>query len=89
MPRWTIRFSAAGGRQFQKLPKSEKVRLLGYLQNRVAEMDMLRSAARKLASEAGDLWRYRVGNYRIVVEFSETGLVIVVVSVAHRREVHR
>jgi mRNA interferase RelE/StbE len=89
MPRWTIRFSAAGGREFQKLPKSEKARILGYLQNRVAGMDSPRSAARKLASQAGDLWRYRVGNYRIIVEFNETELIILVVSVGHRREVYR
>ncbi|HEY8750502.1 MAG TPA: type II toxin-antitoxin system RelE/ParE family toxin [Tepidisphaeraceae bacterium] len=36
-----------------------------------------------------NLWRIRVGDYRIIYELHERELTIVIVSVAHRREVYR
>jgi mRNA interferase RelE/StbE len=35
------------------------------------------------------LWRYRVGDYRIIVEIQDAALVVLVVELGHRREVYR
>lgn len=42
----------------------------------------------KLAGGAGE-WRIRVGDYRIIYEIHDDRLLILVVRVAHRREVYR
>jgi mRNA interferase RelE/StbE len=36
-----------------------------------------------------DLWRYRVGNYRIITEIDDDSIRILVVRIAHRREAYR
>ena len=36
-----------------------------------------------------DVWRIRVGNYRIVYEIHDQRLIVMIVTVAHRREVYR
>ena len=38
---------------------------------------------------AVDLWRVRVGDYRIVYQIEDDRLLIVVVRIGHRREVYR
>ena len=43
---------------------------------------------KKLKGEAG-LWRVRVGDYRVVYRIEDERLVVVVIRVAHRREVYR
>ncbi|MEE1455356.1 MAG: type II toxin-antitoxin system RelE/ParE family toxin [Ellagibacter isourolithinifaciens] len=35
------------------------------------------------------VWRYRVGDYRILCDINDGRLVILVVDVAHRREVYK
>jgi mRNA interferase RelE/StbE len=35
------------------------------------------------------LWRIRVGDYRVLYEIQDRQLIVLVVSVAHRREVYR
>jgi mRNA interferase RelE/StbE len=35
------------------------------------------------------LWRIRVGDYRVLYEIQDQQLIILVISVAHRREVYR
>ena len=40
-------------------------------------------------SGQSDLWRIRVGDYRVLYEIHDDRLIVVVVAVAHRREVYR
>jgi mRNA interferase RelE/StbE len=44
--------------------------------------------AKKLRGES-ELWRVRVGDYRILYSIEEAGLVVLVVKIGHRREVYR
>ena len=48
-----------------------------------------RRLGKPLSGDKGKLWWYRVGSYRIVCIIEERRLVVVVVSVGHRREVYR
>ena len=46
-------------------------------------------ATRKDAVVLAGVWRYRVGDYRILCDINDGRLVILVVDVAHRREVYK
>jgi mRNA interferase RelE/StbE len=46
-----------------------------------------RSLGKPLRGER--LWRYRVGDYRILCRFDDRVLVVLVVELGHRREVYR
>jgi len=48
-----------------------------------------RNAANVRALKAGDLFRLRVGDWRIIYTLREDVLLILVIRVAHRREVYR
>jgi mRNA interferase RelE/StbE len=37
----------------------------------------------------GGLWRYRVGDYRIICEIQDRKLIILVVTIEQRRDVYR
>ena len=42
-----------------------------------------------LTGNLAGVWRYRVGDYRILCDINDGRLVILVVDVAHRREVYK
>jgi len=44
---------------------------------------------RRALAGSGDLWRIRVGDYRVVYTINDDRLVVTVVRVGHRREVYR
>lgn len=52
------------------------------------QQDARPSGCVKLAG-APDLYRLRVGDYRIVYQVKDTALVVFVLSIGHRREVYR
>jgi len=56
---------------------------------KIASSDTIRSAGKALKGNLGTLWRYRVGDYRIVCAIDDTILRVLVVKVGHRSEVYR
>jgi mRNA interferase RelE/StbE len=48
-----------------------------------------RQVGKPLRGDKGEFWSYRVGDYRIVALIEDKRLVIVVISVGHRRDIYR
>jgi mRNA interferase RelE/StbE len=44
---------------------------------------------KKLAGDSEDLYRIRVGDYRVVYQIQDDRLIVLVVRVGHRRDVYR
>lgn len=52
-------------------------------------LDNPRSIGQALHGEKfGELWRYRVGDWRIICQIQDAKLVVVALPVGHRREVY-
>jgi mRNA interferase RelE/StbE len=86
---WTIDYSESAWNQLKKLDKPVARRILDFLDNRVAKHDDPRTLGKALTGPLGTLWRYRIGDYRIICEIQHSTVRILVVRVGHRREVYR
>lgn len=83
---YRIEFIKQAAKQFRALPIKEQQRLK-------PKVDALAEEPRpagvvKLSGEE-DLYRIRVGNYRVIYAIEDNQLRILVVKVGHRREVYR
>ena len=85
---WTIDVSERAVRALRKMDKQAARRIRDELEE-IAELDDPRSRGKALVGNLAGLWRYRVGDYRIVCDIEDGVLFILVVDVAHRREVYR
>jgi mRNA interferase RelE/StbE len=85
---WRIDFTKAADKALRKLDRLTAGRVLGELEE-IANLDDPRSRGKALTGNLAGLWRYRVGDYRVVCDIEDGVLVILVVDVAHRREVYR
>lgn len=87
---WLINFDDAAIKELAKLDKQIARRIIVFLRERVAVLDDPRSIGEALkGSKLGDLWKYRVGDYRIISNIEDGALRIVVVKIGNRREVYR
>lgn len=82
---YTVEFSPAAAREFRKLGREIQLRLRPRI-DALAD-DPRPSGAKKL--KGSDLWRIRVGDHRVVYAIRNQVLVVLVVRIAHRREVYR
>lgn len=88
-PVWQVEFDRAAARDLRKLCADGERRVLRYLRERIAGTKDPRRFGRALTGDREGLWRYRVGDYRIVAAIEEHRFVVVVVRLGHRREVYR
>lgn len=84
---WRIELSATATKELAKLGRLEAGRITAYLRDRVAPHP--RAVGKALTGPLGDLWRYRVGDYRIICELHDGLMRVLVIKLGHRREVYR
>jgi mRNA interferase RelE/StbE len=59
------------------------------LQERVLTRNDPRQLGEALEGTKAGYWRYRVGDYRIICKIEDHRLVVIVVTIGHRREIYR
>jgi mRNA interferase RelE/StbE len=86
---WAIKFDTAAQRELNRLDPVIARRILKFLLERVAKLDDPRRIAERLQGELHHLWKYRVGDYRILCSFKQEVLVVLVLEIGHRREIYK
>lgn len=86
---WTIDYADTARSQLRKLDKQTARRILDYMDERIADLGNPRSTGKALTGPLGGLWRYRVGDCRVICEIQNNALRVLVVQVGNRREVYR
>jgi len=86
---WSVEFRATAKQQLAKLDRQWQAAILDYLEDRIAPLHNPRNRGKPLVGDRKELWRYRVGDYRILCELRDKELIVLVVVVAHRRQVYQ
>jgi mRNA interferase RelE/StbE len=87
---WRIELTDTAAKQLSKMGRTEAKRITAFLRERLATMDDPRQVGHALKGAAlGGLWRYRVGDHRIVASIEDDRFRVLVVRIGNRREVHR
>lgn len=85
---WRIDLSAAAERQFGKLNPADAKRIAATVRQ-IAALDDPRQRGKALTGELAGLWRYRIGDWRVIAKIEDARLAIVVIALGHRRKVYR
>jgi mRNA interferase RelE/StbE len=87
---WLIKFDHAALNDLEKLDNQVARRITSFLRERVAVLDNPRSIGEVLRGrKLGDLWKYRVGDYRIISNIEDGAMRIMVVKIGNRNKVYR
>jgi mRNA interferase RelE/StbE len=84
---WTIEYAESVRKQLRKLDKSDARRIVDFMDQRVASDDP-RRLGKALKGPLGDLWCYRVGDFRVICEIQDGVLTVLVLQIGNRREVY-
>lgn len=87
--KWRIDFVKKAKKEFEKLPKDIQSRIVDFFNDRVIRSDNPYVLAKSLTGDKGGLWRYRVGDYRIICDINGDTITILVLAIAHRRNVYQ
>lgn len=85
---WTVEIGASAKKELAGIDGSQAKRIVAFLRERVSNADDPRRLGTRLKGEQlGDLWRYRVGDYRVIAAIDDEVFRVLVVRVGHRRHV--
>lgn len=86
---WRIEFDPRAERDLDRIDAHDRKRILAFLFERIAPHPNPPDLATRLAGSKEGLSRFHVGDYRIIVKFYKSRLVVLVIGIGHRREVYR
>ncbi len=83
---YKIEFAKQAAKQFKALPRQEQQRLKTKIDN--LQVDPRPPGVVKLSGEK-NLYRIRVGNYRIIYSIQDSRLLVLIVKIGHRKDIYR
>jgi mRNA interferase RelE/StbE len=86
---WRIEITRTATKQITKLDQQTQKSILRFLRERLAGADNPRQWGRALQGEKRGLWRYRVGDYRLICDIQDQKITILVLELGHRKDVYR
>ena len=86
---WTVEVAPRAARTLASLDRPTQKRLQRFMLERLATADDPRRLGHSLSGPLAGLWRYRIGDYRLVCRIEDGRCLVLVLAVGHRREVYR
>ncbi|MEI6758470.1 MAG: type II toxin-antitoxin system RelE/ParE family toxin [Chlorobium sp.] len=84
---WKIEMTGEAEKELARIDKSAAKRIIRYLRERVS-VDP-RASGKSLRGDLSGLWRYRVGDYRLICELFDEKVSVLVIRIGHRKDVYR
>jgi mRNA interferase RelE/StbE len=85
----TASFDPRALKELEKLDRMAQRRIVNFLQERVLRRTDPRDLGKAMTGDQAGLWRYRIGDYRLVCRIDDEAELMLVLRVAHRKEAYR
>jgi len=86
---YTVEYSKQAKKAIQKLDTYTKIYLKKWIEENLIDCENPRLCGKNLLGEFKGMWRYRVGNYRLIADISDNKAIILVVKVGDRKVVYK
>lgn len=85
---WIIEYDEKAARELVKLDREAARRIKKYLDERIATEDDPRRFGEGLTENLAGLWKYRIGDFRVIADIQDDRIVVLIVRIAHRRRIY-
>lgn len=85
---YSIETTTRFDREFKKLDRYTQRIIKGWIEKNLIGEDDPRRHGKGLKSNRSGQWRYRIGDYRLICQIDDNRLIILALSVGHRRDIY-
>lgn len=85
---YAVEYSKKAVKALQKLQRPTAALIYGWIEKHLVGCDNPRSYGKALTGDKKGLWRYRVGDYRLLAMIENNKLVILLMEIGHRKEIY-
>lgn len=87
--KYSINTSARFNEKFKKLDRYTQLMIKSWITKNLVDTDNPRIHEKALVGNKSGYWRYRIGDYRLICEIIDNELIILALSIGHRKEVYK
>ena len=85
---YKVRFTERAKKDLKKIDKHTASLILGWIRKNLEDCENPRLHGKGLTADKSGMWRYRVGDYRILAEIQDGTITILILNVGHRRDIY-
>ena len=85
---WKVEWDSKALKEAKKLDRNARKKIVDYLENQVLKSQNPYQYGKALTGDKAGIWRYRVGNYRILCLIEDRNFIILVIAVGHRKNIY-
>lgn len=89
MKTWRVEITRTAEKQILKLDRVAQRAIQVFLRERLAATENPRQWGKPLRGDKRGLWRYRVGDYRLICDIQDEKITILILEVGNRKDVYR
>jgi len=86
---WTVSYLKSATKKARKIDPKARQRIRKFLEERLASLEDPRSIGKRLVGKEIEIWRYRVGDYRILCQIQNNEITILVIDMDHRSRIYQ
>lgn len=87
--KYKIEFSLQASKSLKKMDRSVSKNITNWIIKNLYNSDNPRLLGKPLKGNARGLWRYRIGDYRLIAEIEDDKFIVILIDVDHRRKVYK
>ena len=85
---YSIETTAMLDREFRKLDRYTQRMIKAWIEKHLVSCEDPRKHGKGLTANRSGQWRYRIGDYRLICEIQDQELIILALTVGHRRKIY-
>lgn len=85
---YTVHTTAKFDKEFKKLDRYTQKMIKSWITKHLEGCIDPRATGRGLTANRSGQWRYRIGDYRMICKIEEDKLIILALTIGHRREIY-
>lgn len=85
---YRIKTTSKFDKEFRKLDKYTMQMIKAWISKNLINCENPRLHGKRLVANRSGQWRYRIGDYRLICQIDDSELIILALSVGHRREIY-
>lgn len=86
---YRVEFTEKSKKQLKKMDRATAALIIGWLEKNIQDCDNPRLYGKGLTSNRSGQWRYRIGDYRVITEIEDNKLIVLVITIGHRRDIYK
>lgn len=86
--RYHVQYTKTAVKQLKKLDRSILAFIMAFIEEKLVACENPRALGKALQGSLSEVWRYRVGDYRILAKIEDEKITIMVVEVGHRKNIY-